>query len=64
MSQVASAKKNWLDQIKADAERITRRRLEDEGFDSHQDKEDALNAAEARAAKAPEAEVVEIKKSK
>lgn len=58
MSKVADNKRNWLEDVKADAEKLTRRRLEDDGFDLHQEKEDAINAAEARAAKAPEAEVV------
>lgn len=56
MSKVASDKKNWLDQIKEDAERITKRRLEDDGFDSHQAKEDAINAAEVKEAPAKKAD--------
>jgi hypothetical protein len=37
---------NWLEEVKADAERITRRRLEDDGFDFHDAKEKAINADE------------------
>jgi hypothetical protein len=55
--------KNWLEQVKEDAEKLTLRRLKDDGVDLHSEKEDAINAAEARADKAQEAEVV-AKKSK
>lgn len=37
---------NWLEQVKKDAEAITKRRLEDDGFKTHQAREDAINAAE------------------
>lgn len=52
------AELNWLEQVKADAEKITLRRLADDGVDMHSEKEKAINDAEARAAKATEAEVV------
>lgn len=46
MSKVSEAKKNWLDEVKADAEKLTKRRLADDGFDSHNEKESAINADE------------------
>lgn len=52
------AELNWLDQVKEDAEKITLRRLQDDGLDLHTEKETAINDAEARAAKAQEAQVV------
>ena len=61
MSKVATAKMNWLDEVKADAEKLTKRRLEDEGFDSHSEKEGAINETEIRVANAQEAEVVKKK---
>ena len=33
----------WLDEIKEDARKLTLRRLEDDGFDTHKAKEDELN---------------------
>jgi len=37
---------NWLEQVKADAEAITKRRLEDDGYTTHQDRQNAINEAE------------------
>ena len=48
MSKVATEKHNWLDEVKADAEKATKRRLEDDGFDFHAEKEDAINADEVK----------------
>lgn len=46
---------NWLEEVKLDAERITKRRLEDDGFVSEVKIE---NETKARVAKATEAEIV------
>lgn len=35
-----------FEQIKKDAEYLTKKRLEDSGFDFHKDKEDSINEAE------------------
>jgi len=63
-----SAKKQTLKQIQADAERLTQRRLEDDGFESHypngymtdsaptEEVEDLSPLEKARAAKAKKAE--------
>ena len=48
MSKVATDKRNWLDEVKADAEKLTKRRLEDDGFESHVEKENAINADERK----------------
>ncbi|QHC73783.1 hypothetical protein [Rathayibacter sp. VKM Ac-2805] len=54
------AKENsYLDQIKKEAEELTLRRLnDDERFDAHRAKEDAINAAELKYQDTPEAELV------
>lgn len=53
MSKVATNKRNWLDQVKEDAEKLTLRRLQDDGLDEfspdHEEKEKAINDAEAKA---------------
>lgn len=64
MSKVADAKHNWLDQVKEDAAKATKRRLKDDGFQEHEEKEKAINDAEARVANAQEAEVVSPKTKK
>jgi F0F1-type ATP synthase membrane subunit b/b' len=46
MSKASENRRNWLEQIKDEAEKQTRRRLEDADFDFHKEKEDAINAAE------------------
>lgn len=65
MSKQAQAKRTWLDEVKEDAAKATLRRLEDDGLGEfspdHEEKENAINAAEARAAKAQDAEVVKKK---
>lgn len=44
------AEVNWLEQVKLDAEKITLRRLEDDGLDLHAEREQAINDAEAKTA--------------
>lgn len=65
MSKQAEAKRTWLDEVKEDAAKATLRRLEDDGLGEfspdHVEKEKEINAAEARAAKAQDAEVVKKK---
>lgn len=53
-----SKKNNYLDQIKEEAEALTLRRLQDDGFELHKEKEDAINAAELKYQDVPEAELV------
>jgi hypothetical protein len=55
---------NWLEQVKKDAEELTKKRLKEDGVDTHAEREKEINAAEERAAKATEAEVVETKTKK
>lgn len=54
-----SKENSCLDQIKKEAEELTRRRLnDDEKFDAHRAKEDAIKAAELTYHDTPEAELV------
>ena len=52
MSKAAEDRRNWLEQIKAEAEKQTLRRLEDADFDFHKEKEDQVNGVEADAKEA------------
>jgi hypothetical protein len=38
--------KSWLDEVKEDAERLTKRRLEDAGANTHAEKEAEINKVE------------------
>jgi hypothetical protein len=49
---------NWLDEVKADAERITLRRLQDDGFEAVTEVVTPIDAQPSRADVTPEAEVV------
>lgn len=49
MSQASDSRRNYLEQIKEDAEKLTRRRLEDANFDFHEEKEREINDVEAKA---------------
>jgi hypothetical protein len=54
-----SKENSYLDQIKKEAEELTLRRLnDDEKFDAHRAKEEAINAAELKYHDTPEAELV------
>lgn len=46
---------NWLEEVKEEAERLTLRRLKDDGFVAEAD---VINETKARVAKATEAEIV------
>lgn len=46
MAVVNENKKAWLDQVKADAETLTKRRFEDGGVDMHREKEKLVNTQE------------------
>lgn len=52
MSKQATERRNWLEQVKEDAEKLTLRRLQDDGFESHEEKENTINAEESETAKA------------
>ena len=48
MSKQSQQKRSWLDEVKADAEKITKRRLADDGLEMHEEKEKAINEAEVK----------------
>lgn len=49
MSKLANEKRSWLDEVKVDAEELTKRRLKDDGLEMHEEKEKAINDSEAKA---------------
>lgn len=62
-NQQAATSKNWIEQIKADAERITTRRLQDDGVDFHREREAEINAMEGVAASTPVTQAAKINPS-
>lgn len=47
MSKFAEARQNMLDEAREQAEKLTKRRLQDDGFDFHAEKENAINSGVA-----------------
>lgn len=50
---MANDKKSWLDQVRADADRLTKNRMEENDFDAHYEKEDLVNTQEGVTAGTP-----------
>lgn len=46
MSKLADARRNQLDEVREAAEKLTKRRLEDDGLNMHQEKENWVNQTE------------------
>ena len=50
---MAQDKRSWLDQVRVDAERLTKQRLEENDFDAHDSKEELVNTQEGVTAGTP-----------